>query len=155
MRSEVYLDEVVEIIELDDEYTIDIEVSGNRLFFANDILTHNSGYDNSDMDLTNTSESIGLPQTVDAMFALITSEELESLGQLMIKQLKNRWGDLGNYRRFVVGINRAKMRIFDLEDSVQSQVQNEITEPPKQNDHDKPVFDKGKFGNFKQKPAFK
>lgn len=114
-----------------------------------------AGYDNSDMDLTNTSESIGLPQTVDAMFALITSEELESLGQLMIKQLKNRWGDLGNYRRFVVGINRAKMRIFDLEDNVQSQVQNEITEPPKQNDHDKPVFDKGKFGNFKQKPAFK
>ena len=116
-----------------------------------------SGYDNGDMDLTNTSESIGLPQTVDAMFALITSEELESLGQLMIKQLKNRWGDLSNYRRFVVGINRSKMRIFDLEESVQSQVQNEIQNTPTKqpDDENTPIFDKGKFGKFKDKPSFK
>ena len=84
-----------------------------------------SGYGNSDMDLTNTSESIGLPQTVDAMFALISSEELHSMGQIMIKQLKNRWNDLDYYRRFVVGIDRSKMRLYDLEDHVQQTVNNE------------------------------
>jgi replicative DNA helicase len=97
------------------------------------------GYDNTDMDLTNTSESIGLPQTVDFMLALITSEELESMGQIMIKQLKNRWGDLNYFKRFVVGIDRSKMRIYDLEEAAQGNIHNE----PKQ---DKPSFDKSKFG---------
>ena len=75
--------------------TIDIEVTGNHLFYANDILTHNSS---SDPGLEDTSESFGLPATADLMFALITSEDLEALGQIMVKQLKNRYNaDLGSY----------------------------------------------------------
>jgi len=98
------------------------------------------GYGNGDMDLTNTSESIGLPQTVDAMFALISTEELEGMGQIMIKQLKNRWNDLSYYRRFVVGIDRSKMRLYDVEEHVQSSVHNE---PPAQTKSDnKPDFNK-------------
>lgn len=83
------------------------------------------GYGNGDMDLTNTSESIGLPQTVDAMFALISTEELEGMGQIMIKQLKNRWNDLSYYRRFVVGIDRSKMKLYDVEEHAQGNVHNE------------------------------
>jgi hypothetical protein len=79
-------DKIIEIVELDERETIDIEVSGNHLFLANGILTHNS---NSDVGLEDTSESFGLPATADFMFALISTEELESLGQLMVKQLKN------------------------------------------------------------------
>ncbi len=140
MQNKVYLDEVVEIIELEEEDTIDIEVSGNRLFFANDVLTHNSGYGETDMDLTNTSESIGLPQTVDAMFALISTEELESMGQIMIKQLKNRWNDLSYYRRFVVGIDRSKMRLYDVEETGQSNVHNETSTFKPKESHEKPEF---------------
>lgn len=78
------------------------------------------GYSNSDVDLTNTSESMGITHTADCILGLITTEELDNLGQLMIKQLKNRWGDLSYYRRFVVGIDRSKMQIYDLEDSAQN-----------------------------------
>ena len=77
------------------------------------------GYGNSDVDLTNTSESMGITHTADCILGLVTTEELDNLGQLMIKQLKNRWGDLGYYRRFVVGIDRSKMQIYDLEESAQ------------------------------------
>ena len=77
------------------------------------------GYGNSDVDLTNTSESMGITHTADMIIGLITTEELDNLGQLMMKQLKNRWGALDYYRRFVVGIDRSKMQIFDLEDSAQ------------------------------------
>ena len=97
-----------------------------------------SAYGNSDIDLTNTSESIGLPATVDAMFALISSEELESMGQLMIKQLKNRWGDISYYKRFVVGIDRSKMKLYNLEEHAQGNVHSETS--------DKPTFDKSSFG---------
>ena len=99
------------------------------------------GYGNGDMDLTNTSESIGLPQTVDAMFALISTEELEEMGQIMIKQLKNRWNDLSYYRRFVVGIDRSKMRLHDVEEHAQGNVHNEA---PKESRIAE--FDKSKFG---------
>jgi replicative DNA helicase len=81
--------------------------------------TTRSGYSNSDMGLEDTSESFGLPATADFMFGLISTEELESLGQLMVKQLKNRWGDTNYLKRFVVGIDRAKMRLFDAEDDAQ------------------------------------
>lgn len=102
-----------------------------------------AGYGDSDMDLTNTSESIGLPQTVDAMFALISNEELESVGQIMIKQLKNRWSELGYYRRFVIGIDRSKMKLYDLEDGAQSNIHNE---PVKNESTSPPAFDKSNFG---------
>lgn len=121
------------------------EVRGLAMEFDCAIVTssqfNRAGYENSDVDLTNTSESMGITHTADAIFALITSEELESLGQLMLKQLKNRWGDLSYYRRFVVGIDRSKMKLFDLEDNAQGNIQIE-----KKKDDGKPVFDKSGFG---------
>ena len=81
--------------------------------------TTRSGYGSSDVELTDTSESFGLPATADLMFALISTEELEQLGQIMVKQLKNRYNDLSVNKRFVVGIDRAKMRLYDCEQSAQ------------------------------------
>ena len=111
--------------------------------------TTRSGYGNSDIGLEDTSESFGLPATADFMFGLISTEELESLGQLMIKQLKNRWGDLNTLKRFVVGIDRSKMRLFDVEESAQTLVS------------DTPVFDNTSAGarlqmeNFGSQPKGK
>lgn len=110
---------ILKIEELDEREMIDIEVSGNHLFYANAILTHNS---NSDVDLTDTSESFGLPATADLMFALISTEDLEQMGQIMVKQLKNRYNDPTMNKRFVVGIDRAKMRLFDVEQSAQQDI---------------------------------
>ena len=103
--------------------------------------TNRSGYSNSDVGLEDTSESFGLPATADLMFALITSEELDRMGQLMVKQLKNRYNDPTSYRRFVVGVDRSKMRLYDIEENQQT-----LTD-------DTPVFDKTptgeKFKDFK------
>ena len=79
--------------------------------------TTRSGYSNSDVGLEDTSESFGLPATADLMFALISSEELESLGQIMVKQLKNRYNDPSSNKRFVVGVDRSKMKLFDVDDA--------------------------------------
>ena len=84
--------------------------------------TTRSGYGSSDVDLTDTSESFGLPATADLMFALISTEELEQLGQIMVKQLKNRYNDPTIFKRFVVGIDRAKMRLYDCEQSAQEDI---------------------------------
>ena len=84
--------------------------------------TTRSGYGSSDVELTDTSESFGLPATADLMFALISSEELEQLGQIMVKQLKNRYNDPTIFKRFVVGIDRAKMRLYDCEQSAQEDI---------------------------------
>jgi len=84
--------------------------------------TTRSGYSSSDVDLTDTSESFGLPATADLMFALISTEELEGLGQIMVKQLKNRYNDPTIFKRFVVGIDRAKMRLYDCEQSAQNDI---------------------------------
>ena len=78
--------------------------------------TTRSGYGNSDPDLTDTSESFGLPATADFMFALISTEELEQQGRIMVKQLKNRYSDLVTSRKFMVGIDRSKMRLYDVAD---------------------------------------
>ena len=96
--------------------------------------TTRSGYSNSDVGLEDTAESFGLPATADFMFALVTSEELEELNQIMVKQLKNRYNDPGLHRRFVVGVDRSKMRLYDVEQSAQDELMD-----------DKPVMDKGKF----------
>jgi replicative DNA helicase len=96
--------------------------------------TTRSGYSNSDLGLEDTSESFGLPATADFMFGISTSEELEALGQIMVKQLKNRYNDAGNHRRFVVGIDRTKMRLYDVEQDAQD-LQEDI-----------PAFDKSSFG---------
>ena len=84
--------------------------------------TTRSGFGSSDVELTDTSESFGLPATADLMFALISTEELEGLGQIMVKQLKNRYNDPTIFKRFVVGIDRAKMRLYDVEQSAQKDI---------------------------------
>ena len=106
--------------------------------------TTRSGYSNTDVGLEDTSESFGLPATADLMFALISTEELDREGQIMVKQLKNRYNDPTMHKRFVVGIDRSKMRLFDVEENQQT-----LTD-------DTPVFDKtdthekmSKFQDFK------
>ena len=108
--------------------------------------TTRSGYSNSDVGLEDTSESFGLPATADLMFALISTEELEKDGQMMVKQLKNRYNDPTQHKRFVIGVDRSKMRLYDVEETQQNLVD------------DTPVFDKTnsgerlsqeKFGDFK------
>ena len=84
--------------------------------------TTRSGFGSSDPDLTDTSESFGLPATADLMFALISTEELEGLNQIMVKQLKNRYNDPTLFKRFVVGIDRAKMRLYDVEQKAQEDI---------------------------------
>jgi replicative DNA helicase len=84
--------------------------------------TTRGGFGSSDPELTDTSESFGLPATADFMFALISTEELEELGQIMVKQLKNRYNDPTVYKRFIVGIDRAKMRLYDCEQSAQKDI---------------------------------
>jgi replicative DNA helicase len=81
--------------------------------------TTRSGYTSSDPGLEDTSESFGLPATADLMFALISSEEMEALNQIMVKQLKNRYSDPTQYKRFVLGIDRSKMRLYDVEQDAQ------------------------------------
>ncbi len=126
------LKKILKIEELDERELIDIEVSGNHLFYANAILTHNSS---SDVELTDTSESFGLPATADLMFALISTEELEQLGQIMVKQLKNRYNDPTIYKRFIVGIDRAKMRLYDCEQTAQKDILDSGNED-EYNDHE-------------------
>ena len=94
--------------------------------------TTRSGFGSSDLELTDTSESFGLPATADLMFALISTEELEGLGQILVKQLKNRYNDLTIYKRFVVGIDRSKMRLYDCEQSAQ----NDILDSRKETEYD-------------------
>ena len=107
--------------------------------------TTRGGYDNSDISLTDTSESFGLPATADLMFAIISTEELEQLGQFMIKQLKNRYADPTRNKRFMIGVDRAKMKLFDLDPSAQTQLTDANI--------DIPVFDSGqtenKYDDFK------
>jgi hypothetical protein len=105
-----YDDEIVEISEVGELETVDISVTGNQLFYCNDILTKNS---------------MGITHTADAIFALITSEDLENMGQLMFKQLKNRWGDINVNRRFLIGIDKPRMKLRNLDASVQKTVMNE------------------------------
>ena len=84
--------------------------------------TTRSGYGSSDVELTDTSESFGLPATADLMFALIATEDLEAMNQIMVKQLKNRYNDPTVNKRFVLGIDRAKMRLYDCEQSAQDNI---------------------------------
>ena len=108
--------------------------------------TTRSGYGSSDVELTDTSESFGLPATADLMFALISTEELESLGQILVKQLKNRYNDLNMNKRFVVGIDRAKMRLYDCEQTAQEDILDNGKEEEYNFNEDKP---KKTFEGFK------
>jgi replicative DNA helicase len=105
-----------------------------------------SGFGSSDPELTDTSESFGLPATADLMFALISTEELEGLGQILVKQLKNRYSDPTVYKRFIVGIDRSKMRLYDCEQSAQQDILDSGKEEEYDNDERKP---KKSFEGFK------
>ena len=109
--------------------------------------TTRSGFASSDVDLTDTSESFGLPATADLMFALISTEDLEGLNQIMVKQLKNRYNDPTIYKRFVIGIDRAKMRLYDCEQKAQDDILDNKTEQ-EYNDEEKKTFKKS-FAEFK------
>jgi archaellum biogenesis ATPase FlaH len=136
------------------------EVRGLAIEFDVPIVSatqvNRNGFGNSDIELTDTSESMGLTHTVDFMFALISTEELEKQNQIMVKQLKNRYGDLNYYKKFVIGIDRSKMRLYDTEQSAQSGISgagNVVGFKPSQkankfsvdDDEDDgiPVFDRG------------
>ena len=107
--------------------------------------TTRSGFSNTDLGLEDTSESFGLPATADLMFALISTEELEELGQLMVKQLKNRYNDPTKFRRFVIGIDRSRMKLYDAEESAQSDIMSDMSIP------DKPI---NTFGDRDTKDTF-
>ena len=108
--------------------------------------TTRSGSTNSDPDLTDTSESFGLPATADLMFALISTEELEGLGQIMVKQLKNRYAATDKYKRFVLGIDRSKMRLYDVEQNAQDGILDSGKEEEYNDEEKKP---KKSFEGFK------
>jgi len=108
--------------------------------------TTRSGFGSSDVELTDTSESFGLPATADLMFALISTEELEGLNQILVKQLKNRYNDPTMNKRFVVGIDRAKMRLYDCEQSAQEELVDNKQEEEYNNEDKKPKKD---FAGFK------
>ena len=107
--------------------------------------TTRSGYSNTDVGLEDTSESFGLPATADLMFALIATEELDELNQVMVKQLKNRYNDPTKYKRFVIGIDRARMKLYDVEESAQSDIMSDMSIP------DKPI---ATWGDNEKKDTF-
>jgi replicative DNA helicase len=109
--------------------------------------TTRSGYTNSDPGLEDTSESFGLPATADFMFALVSNEELQSLNQIIVKQLKNRYNDPNFYKRFVIGIDRAKMKLYDVESSAQDNLSDAGQD-------DEPMFDKSSFGRRQKTESF-
>ena len=127
-----YNDEIVSIEYCGIKETIDISVSGDNLFYCNGVLTKNS---------------FGLPATADLMFALISTEDLEGLGQILVKQLKNRYAATDKYKRFVLGIDRSKMRLYDVEQSAQ----NDILDSGNNNDYKEDVKPnlKKSFDGFK------
>jgi replicative DNA helicase len=108
--------------------------------------TTRAGFDSSDVGLTDTSESFGLPATADFMVALIATDELKALNQIMFKQLKNRYSDPEMYKRFVVGVDRPRMRLYDAEQSAQSDI---VDDSPVYDKTPSGKFDKQKFSGFK------
>lgn len=99
--------------------------------------TTRSGFTNSDVGLEDTSESFGLPATVDFMIAMVSTDELQQLNQIMFKQLKNRYADLNKLKRFVIGVDKSKMKLYDVEQAAQTDIVD-----------DAPMFDKSTNGKF-------
>ena len=117
----------------------------NKIPIMSATQTTRAGYSNTDVGLEDTSESFGLPATADLMFAIISTEQMEEVGQIMVKQLKNRYNDPTSNRKFVVGVNRAKMKLFDVAQSAQ----DELVDTGQKND-DTPSFDIATGGKFKK-----
>ena len=136
MSDKYIKSKIVSISELNDPMeTLDIEVSGNNLFYANGILTHNSGQSNSDVGLEDVAESHGTSQTADLIFALIRTENLRDNGRVLVKQLKNRFGDLGKLNKFQVGLDISTMTFYEVDNT------------EAEREADKPVFDSTPTGN--------
>ena len=132
--------------------TIAEEIRGLAVEYAVPIVsatqTTRSGFTSTDPGLEDTSESFGLPATVDLMFALISTEDLENIGQIMVKQLKNRYADPSYYKRFVIGVDRSKMKLYDVEISAQANISDAGQD-------DTPVFDNSTFGSRMKTEGFK
>jgi archaellum biogenesis ATPase FlaH len=109
--------------------------------------TTRSGFGSTDVELTDTSESFGLPATADFMFALITSDELEELDQLVVKQLKNRYNDPTVFKRFVIGVDRSRMKLYDCEQEAQEEL---IENAENSYDDSVPVADRGRSSKFNE-----
>ena len=118
----------------------------NKLPIVSATQTTRAGYSSTDVGLEDTSESFGLPATADLMFAIISTEQMEEVGQILVKQLKNRYNDPTSNRKFVVGIDRAKMRLFD----VSQAAQDELVDTGQTKD-DTPSFDIATGGKFNKK----
>jgi uncharacterized protein with von Willebrand factor type A (vWA) domain len=127
-----YNDEIVEIVEMGELETVNIGVSGDNLFYCNNILTKNS---------------FGTMMTADIAVALIKTEELDNLGQVMFKQIRNRDNDVSKYKRFVVGVDRNKMRLYDVEQSAQVEALDEALDAPYE--YEETTNKKDKFSKFK------
>jgi replicative DNA helicase len=123
----------------------------NNLPIVSATQTTRSGFSSTDVGLEDTSESFGLPATADFMFALISTEELEELNQIVVKQLKNRYNDPTMNKRFVIGIDRSKMRLSD----VNLSEQKDIVESGQEIDDDTPIFDKGQNAKYDKFSTFK
>jgi len=112
--------------------------------------TTRGGYGNDDVGLEDTSESFGLPATADLMFALISNDELSNNGQILIKQLKNRYNDVGSNQRFVVGVDRSKMRLFDVDQNDSPLNKEEDNGPAFDNSNSgQRLKSENRFGDFK------
>lgn len=131
-----YNDMIVSIEEVGEQETIDIGVTGDNLFYCNGILTKNS---------------TGLPMTADLMLAVISTEELVQLNQIMFKQLKSRYGDKAQDSRFVVGVDRSKMRLYNVADASSGLIDsdNPVFDNTKSGENDNVKYDSNKFKGFK------
>ena len=110
--------------------------------------TTRSGFTSTDIGLEDTSESFGLPATADFMFAIISSDEMEELNQLLVKQLKNRYNDPTSYKKFIIGIDRPKMRLYDVEQKAQDDIADSGQ------DDDEPLFDQSTGNRMRSKADF-
>lgn len=127
-------DEIVSVKDVGIKETIDISVSGDNLFYCNDILTKNS---------------FGVVACIDTMVALIKTDELDQLNQVMFKQIRNRDNDVSMYRRFVMGIDKSKMRLYDVEQNAQVDALDEALNEPYNDEGNSKQKTKDKFGGFK------
>lgn len=156
MQREFFLDKIVSIVEVGEEDTIDISVTGNRLFVANDIVTHNCGIGSSDVDMTDISESIGVAATCDFIMAWIRTPDLDETNSAMLKIIKSRFGSTTSNLRHIVGVDYEKMTVFSLDDGGQVSdsgyvVKKETVDPTELPWSDKPFGGEKKkdFGSIK------
>ena len=135
----------VEDLMIFNDEKLAITVFESKIPIVSATQTTRSGYSNTDVGLEDTSESFGLPATADLMFAIISTEQMEEVGQIMVKQLKNRYNDPTINRKFVVGIDRSKLKLFDVDQAAQDELVDNGQED------DTPSFDIATGGKFKKR----